>query len=135
MPFYPVTLPDVTPACAEDAALELLGRAAWWRSRLSAWSGRRGGGRGQDGRTALTAAGTEKIRTGDVVVFCKSVAVARAVVRRDGRVQRHPGRRHALTLRKQPEARQAGQHRYDSGARSRRTTWHWCATRAERSRM
>ena len=38
-------------------------------------------------RTALAAAGGEKIRTGDLVVFCKPVAVAPAVVRRDGRVQ------------------------------------------------
>ena len=38
-------------------------------------------------RTALTAAGGERIRTGDLVVFCKPVAVAPAVVRRDGRVQ------------------------------------------------
>jgi hypothetical protein len=42
-------------------------------------------GLGKDGRTALVAAGT--IRTGDLVVFCKPVAVAAAVVRRDGRVQ------------------------------------------------
>jgi hypothetical protein len=38
-------------------------------------------------RTALTAAAGAKIRTGDMVVFCKPVAVAAAVVRRDGRVQ------------------------------------------------
>jgi hypothetical protein len=38
-------------------------------------------------RTALTVAGTGKIRTGDLVVFCKPVAVAAAVVRRDGQVQ------------------------------------------------
>jgi hypothetical protein len=38
-------------------------------------------------RTALTAAGTEKIRSGDLVVFLKPAAVATAVVRRDGRVQ------------------------------------------------
>jgi hypothetical protein len=38
-------------------------------------------------RTALTAAGTKVIRTGDMVVFLKPVAVALAVVRRDGRVQ------------------------------------------------
>ena len=38
-------------------------------------------------RTALTAASGERIRTGDLVVFCKPVAVAPAVVRRDGRVQ------------------------------------------------
>jgi hypothetical protein len=44
-------------------------------------------GLGKDGRTALTAAGPGRIRTGEVVVFCKPVAVAAAVVRRDGRVQ------------------------------------------------
>ena len=38
-------------------------------------------------RTALTAAGAGKIRTGDLVVFRKPVAVAPAVVRRDGKVQ------------------------------------------------
>jgi hypothetical protein len=38
-------------------------------------------------RTALMAAGGEKIRTGDIVVFLKPVAVTAAVVRRDGRVQ------------------------------------------------
>lgn len=41
----------------------------------------------EGGRTALTAAGTGAIRTGDMVVFLKPVAVASAVVRRDGRVQ------------------------------------------------
>lgn len=38
-------------------------------------------------RTALTAAGTQTTRTGDLVVFLKPVAVASALVRRDGRVQ------------------------------------------------
>jgi hypothetical protein len=38
-------------------------------------------------RTALVVAGTPQIRTGDQVVFVKVVAVAPAVVRRDGRVQ------------------------------------------------
>ena len=44
-------------------------------------------GLGKDGRTALVAAGAGPVRTGDLVVFCKPVAVAVAVVRRDGRVQ------------------------------------------------
>jgi hypothetical protein len=44
-------------------------------------------GVGSDGRTALVAAGAGPIRSGDVVVFLKPVAVAAAVVRRDGRVQ------------------------------------------------
>ena len=38
-------------------------------------------------RTALTAAGTGRIRGGDLVVFCKPVVIARAVGRRDGHVQ------------------------------------------------
>jgi hypothetical protein len=38
-------------------------------------------------RTALTAAGGGRIRAGDLVVFLMPVAVAPAVVRRDGRVQ------------------------------------------------
>jgi hypothetical protein len=38
-------------------------------------------------RTALTCAGAGKIRSGDVVVFCRPVVVAAAVVRRDGHVQ------------------------------------------------
>jgi hypothetical protein len=38
-------------------------------------------------RTALVVSGTPEIRTGDQLVFVKVVAVAPAVVRRDGRVQ------------------------------------------------
>ena len=37
--------------------------------------------------SALVVGGTERIRAGEVTVFCKVVAVASAVVRRDGRVQ------------------------------------------------
>jgi hypothetical protein len=44
-------------------------------------------GLGSDGRTALVTAGAGAVRTGDVVVWLKPVAVAAAVVRRDGRVQ------------------------------------------------
>jgi hypothetical protein len=40
-----------------------------------------------DGRSALVVAGTGEIARGDLVVWCKIVAVAPAVVRRDGRVQ------------------------------------------------
>ena len=46
-----------------------------------------GPGLGKDGRTALTVARAGRIATGDLVVFLKPVAVAPAVVRRDGRVQ------------------------------------------------
>ena len=48
-----------------------------------------GRGLGKNGRTALVAARAGKIATGDLVVFCKPVAVAPAMVRRDGRVQAH----------------------------------------------
>ncbi len=41
----------------------------------------------QGDRTALVVAGTPVIRTGDELVFVKVIAVAPAVVRRDGRVQ------------------------------------------------
>jgi hypothetical protein len=44
-------------------------------------------GLGRDSRTAVTAAGAGRIRSGDLVVWLKPVAVTRAVVRRDGRVQ------------------------------------------------
>jgi hypothetical protein len=44
-----------------------------------------GPGQGRDGRTALTVARLGQIGAG--VVFCKPVAVAAAVVRRDGWVQ------------------------------------------------
>lgn len=37
--------------------------------------------------SALVVGGTERIRPGEPVVFCKVVAVAPAVVRRDGKVQ------------------------------------------------
>ena len=43
--------------------------------------------RTEGARTALTAEGAGKIRTGDMTVFLKPVAVAPAVVRRDGRIQ------------------------------------------------
>ncbi len=48
---------------------------------------RNGGLPGEGDRSALVVGGTEKIRTGDVTVFLKVVAVAPAQVRRDGRVQ------------------------------------------------
>jgi hypothetical protein len=42
---------------------------------------------GDGDRSALVIGGTARIRTGEVTVFCKVVAVALARVRRDGRVQ------------------------------------------------
>ena len=81
----PVLPPAVTPAGGEDAGAELLGRVGMVAVRAGdlCWPARPGG----DGRTALTAASSGKIATGDVVVWLKPVAVTRAIVRRDGQVQ------------------------------------------------
>jgi len=73
--------------------LELLGQAGMVAVRVADLAWPAGPGLGRDGRSALVAAGAGKIRSGDVVVFLKPVAVAPAVVRRDGRAQAagHPG--------------------------------------------
>ena len=42
---------------------------------------------GEADRSGLVIGGTEKIRTGGAVVFCKVVAVAEAQVKRDGQVR------------------------------------------------
>lgn len=67
--------------------LGLLGRAGMVAVRVADLASPARHGLGKDGRTALTAAGAGRIGTGDLVVFCKPVAIAPAVVRRDGRVQ------------------------------------------------
>jgi hypothetical protein len=87
MLFYPARWPDVTTSSAEDAALSLLGQAGLVAVRAADLASPAGPGLGKDGRSALVAAGGGRIRSGDVVVFLKPVAVAPAVVRRDGRVQ------------------------------------------------
>jgi len=93
MSFYPVMPPDVTSSVVEDAALGLLGLAGMVAVRAADLGSPCRRGLGRDGRTALAAAGAGRIRSGDVVVWLKPVAVTRAVVRRDGRVQAagHPG--------------------------------------------
>jgi len=87
MSFYPVMPPDVTPGGAEDAALGLPGQAGMVAVRVADLASPCRRGLGRDGRTALTAAGAGRIRSGDLVVWLKPVAVAPAVARRDGRVQ------------------------------------------------
>jgi len=63
-------------------------------------------------RTALTAAGAGRIRGGDLVVFCKPVVIAAAVVRRDGRVQAggHPADHARLGVLEQQLDEMTGQH-------------------------
>ncbi len=87
MPFYRVMPPDVTCAVGEDAALRLLGRAGMVAIRAADLGSPCRRGLGRDSRTALVAAGAGRIAAGDLVVWLKPVAVTRALVRRDGRVQ------------------------------------------------
>jgi hypothetical protein len=87
MTFYPAAPSDATLTGGERDAAELLGRAGVVAVRLADLASPADHGLGKDGRTALAAAGPGEIKSGDVVVFCKPVAVATAVVRGDGRVQ------------------------------------------------
>jgi hypothetical protein len=87
MSFYPAMRPDVILSDAEDAALGLLGQAGVVAVRVADLACPARQGLGRDGRTALAVAGAGRIRSGDLVVWLKPVAVAPAVVRRDGRVQ------------------------------------------------
>src|SRR6266498_2876589 len=79
--------PDATSSGAEDAALGLPGLAGMVAVRAADLASPCRRGLGTDGRTAVTAAGAGRIRSGDLVVWLKPVAVTRAAVRRDGRVQ------------------------------------------------
>ena len=103
MSFYPASASDATatgtqgggPGGDHDAGLDGGGSAAAALACGGAvmvavrvedliWPVRDGG---QDDRSGLVVAGTEKIRSGDDVVWLKVVAVTPALVRRDGRVQ------------------------------------------------
>ena len=53
---------------------------------------------GGGNRSALVIGGTEKVRTGGTVVFCKVVAVAEAQVKRDGQVRAKGSPVHHATL-------------------------------------
>jgi hypothetical protein len=77
----------MSPDPAEDGGAALLGQAGMVAIRVADLASPAGRGLGKDGRSALVAAGAGPIRTGDMVVFLKPVAIAPAVVRRDGRVQ------------------------------------------------
>lgn len=88
MSVCPAVPSDVMSGAAEQVGVDLLGAGGMVAVRLCDLRSPARVGLGKDGRTALVAAGAAgRIRGGDVVVFCKPVAVAEAVVRRDGRVQ------------------------------------------------
>ena len=84
MPSYPVSpvsaIPDVHFPGGDQAA----GMVAVPIGALS-WPVRDGSDR--DGRSAMVVEAAGKIKSGDLVAFCKVVAVAPATVCRDGRVQ------------------------------------------------
>ncbi|MDQ2876714.1 MAG: hypothetical protein M3Y33_18700, partial [Actinomycetota bacterium] len=53
---------------------------------------------GEAERSALVIGGTDRVRTGDCVVFCKVVAVTEAQVKRDGQVRAKGSPVHHATL-------------------------------------
>jgi hypothetical protein len=79
--------PGLLAGAAEQAGRDLLGQAGMVAVRVADLSSPARRWLGKDGRTALVAAGAGPVTTGDTVVFLKPVAIAAAVVRRDGRVQ------------------------------------------------
>ena len=87
MSSYPV-VPRSASNCADDGEIPGGGSLMVAVRLADLVSPLRNGGPVADGnRSALVIGGTEKIRTGDRMVFCKIVAATRAQVRRDGRVQ------------------------------------------------
>jgi len=72
---------------AGDAAPALPGAAPVIAIRVADLMSPAGRALTGDDRTALVVAGTPRIRAGDQLLFVKVVAVAAAVIRRDGRIQ------------------------------------------------
>jgi hypothetical protein len=81
------TIPAGHGKAGPDAAADLPGGAPVIAIRLADLVSPAGRLPAEGDRTALVVAGTPKIGTGDQLVFVKVVAVAPALVRRDGRVQ------------------------------------------------
>jgi hypothetical protein len=87
VPLYPAAPFPATPAAVPGGWPPELAGAGIVAVRVADLAGPLRRPLREGDRTALTAAGAGTIRTGDLVVFLKPVAVAPAVVRRDGRVQ------------------------------------------------
>ena len=79
--------PTLGAGAAGDAAAALPGVAPVIGIRVADLVSPAGRAPAEGDRTALVVAGTPKICTGDQLLFVKVVAVAPAVVRRDGRIQ------------------------------------------------
>ena len=86
MSLYPVAS-RAADGFAEDGEVPGGGLVVAFRLEDVASPLRKGRPLGAGDRSALVIGGTARIRTGEVTVFCKVVAVAPARVRRDGRVQ------------------------------------------------
>lgn len=86
MSLYPV-VPVAAASFEGDGKVPGGGLIVAFRLQDAASPLRNGRAAGDGDRSALVIGGTERIRTGEVTVFCKVVAVAPAQVRRDGRVQ------------------------------------------------
>jgi hypothetical protein len=82
--FYPVSSSPVVSAAQSPGPDQATVMVAVPASALS-WPV--AAGSGGDDRSAMVVADAEKIVSGDLLVWCKVVVVAPAVVRRDGRVQ------------------------------------------------
>lgn len=89
MPSYPV------PSCAVPVSAGMIVAVP---AELLASPLKSGRDLGDAERSALVVGGTEKIRTGGRVVFCKVVAVAEAQVKRDGQVRAKGSPVHHATL-------------------------------------
>jgi Insertion element 4 transposase N-terminal len=85
--FYPVSSVPAIPGVEVPGADQAAAQAVMVAVPVSAlvWPVRADSG--GDGRSALVVAEAESIKTGELVVWCKVVVTAPAVVRRDGRVQ------------------------------------------------
>ncbi len=83
---------------------------------------------GDGDRSALVIGGTEKIRTGGAVMFCKVVAVAEAQVRRDGQVRAKGSPVHHATLGPLEEKSGTDVIGGTAGHRSARSPWKNCGT-------
>ncbi len=111
MPLYPAVSFPATAAAAPDGWPAGLAGAGIVAVRVADLASPLRRPLREGDRTALTAAGAGKIRTGDMVVFLKPVAVAPAVIRRDGKVQAggHPAGHARLGIIEQQLDEMAGQ--------------------------
>ena len=93
MPFYPVMPPDVTPGCAEDAALGLLGQAGMVAVRVAdlASPARAGAGQGRPDGADRGRGGPDPVRGPGGVAEAGGGGARGGAPRRAGAGRRAPG--------------------------------------------